>query len=353
MNGRDPDLDDLLAPMRDGPIALSSAAEASARRERLLPGVRTAVQHAPGRVRRARRMRRTFAVCGGCAAALATAFAVVQLRGAGDRVAEAEWLRVEPLGGEAVTWIDAAGARSALPRATEISSPGELVTAADSGSRVSTARGVRVELAPRTRLRVTAVDLQSRRSGLRLEQGEVHCSVPPLGAREQFSISTPDAQVIVHGTEFSVRFGDLADARTCVRVSEGLVEVRHRAGSVRLGPGASWGCERSAPQPAATAAQDRDRADAPALAPAPEAQARRRPAKARSGSARSTARRSGAHTRALEGTLDAENELLAAALAAERADQRARARALFTALLEEHPHSPLAPEARAGLSRTR
>jgi hypothetical protein len=51
------------------------------------------------------------------------------------------------------------------------------------------------------------------------------------------------------------------------------------------------------------------------------------------------------------GTLDEENRMLSAALAAERQGDRSRARALFGELLRRHPASPLAPEARRGLTR--
>jgi TolA-binding protein len=56
---------------------------------------------------------------------------------------------------------------------------------------------------------------------------------------------------------------------------------------------------------------------------------------------------------AASGTLGEENHLLGAALSAERSGDRDRARVLFEALIAQNPSSPLAPEARTGLSRLR
>jgi hypothetical protein len=353
MSSADPELDALLAPLRDGPIALSGASEASARRDRLLPAVRAEVQRAPARRRRARIVRRCAIGASAVGASAMAALIAVALRGGGVEPAGAA-LRIEPLGERGLTFIDGSGMPSAIMASAAITAPGEIVAAPASWSRLSTARGVHVDLAPRTRLRVTALRPRPRRSGLRLEQGEVHCRVPHLGPSEQFSIATPEADVIVHGTVFTVRVGapDAHGARaTCVRVDEGLVEVKHRGGSVRLGPGAQWGCAAvtaaAAPQASTTAS---DSGTAPALRGG--ASLREQPQARRSARAANAQPRRTAPPR-LDGTLDEENRLLSAALGAEREHDRERARALFSTLLERHPTSPLAPEARAGLDRTR
>jgi hypothetical protein len=202
---------------------------------------------------------------------------------------------------------------------------------------------VEITLSPRARLR--AVDAAAARAHaqpeLELLAGEVHCRVPHLGTRDQFSIATPDAQVIVHGTVFSVRFDPSTQPATCVRVEQGLVEVRQNGTSVRLGPGTELGCTPPAAEQAAPAkAQESARPAQPAQPSASAAQ--------------TAARRAQPLPPQHEaGTLDEENRLLSAALAAEREGDRARARALFGELLRHHPASPLAPEARRGLTRTR
>src|SRR5690606_33371143 len=98
--------------------------------------------------------------------------------------------------------------------------------------------------------------------------------VPPLGAERRFSVITPSAKVIVHGTRFSVSTNpgdtaagaalgnpapgiaaqgitETAEAGTCVRVTEGRVEVISAQGRRFLTDGQQWGCETSGtPEPA-------------------------------------------------------------------------------------------------------
>lgn len=60
-----------------------------------------------------------------------------------------------------------------------------------------------------------------------LDSGRVSLDVPPLG-KGTMRVSTPAAEVIVHGTRFDV---DAANDRTAVRVTAGLVEVRPNGGN--------------------------------------------------------------------------------------------------------------------------
>jgi len=101
---------------------------------------------------------------------------------------------------------------------------------------------------------------------------------------------------------------------------------RSDAPVVRLGPGEQWGCE-PVDSPSSSASSKRRARAARAVPEAPPVPT--------------------------QGTLDAENRLLADALRAEGHSDRARAHRLFSELLREHPSSPLAVEARAGLARTR
>jgi hypothetical protein len=363
----DPELDALLAPMRDGPVALSGHGEGASRRQRLLPSVHAAVQGTPQRLRRARMLRRA-AYAGSGIAALLVAVTAIGLRAEpaplaslalGSAAASAS-LRVEALGSEPVTFVDAAGAARTIAGDAALDGVGELRAPASSWSRVLTARGARIELAPRARLRVARQKAQSGAQGapdahdvgLRLEQGEAHLSVPKLAAGDQFSIATPDARVVVHGTIFSVKVDDAAPSRTCVRVNEGLVEVQHRAGSAFLKPGMQWGCgERTETRAEAALAAV---VEAPKAIVEADLAATDEAPRARTRIARRHANRARRSAAAAEsGTLDRETALLATALAAERDGDRTRASALFSELLLRHPRSPLAPEARSGLARTR
>ena len=420
MNQDDPELDELLAPLRNGPVALSGAADAAARRMRLLPQVRQAVREVPTRLQRARR--RTALLWSGTAMAAAALLGVgiahntapvVQLPA--QLSAQASELRVDPLGHESAAWIDAAGSRRPIHASAALEGSGELVAAAGSWSRLSTPQGVRVELAPRTRLRVRAAARSLVGAQLNLVEGEVQCQVPKLGTRAQFAIETADARVIVHGTRFSVHVGTPDHPGTCVKVSEGLVEVQHDGTSTMLPRGTQWGCE-PAPEQQVVSSLARTVVAAPVVAAAALAEPvrtqiatstralatastralranNRRAARthrsasrasseaiaaAESKSAPAPALRGGATidaspaasskpaasakpasdssaqpARFAAGTLGEENRLLSAALTAERSGDRDRARGLLEQLVAQNPSSPLAPDARTGLARLR
>ena len=361
MRLEDTELDELLAPMRDGPVALSGAAEGASRRQRLLPGVRAAVAATPARRLRTRRLRRAGIGAAASCVLLAAALVLGRQRPSEPELAAAPaMVHVEALGSEAPIFVDAHGTAHALTGDAPLAGPGELRSPASSWSRVLTARGARIELAPRARLRITpgtpgtpgtSAKREEPEADLQLERGEAHCSVPKLGAHGRFSIATPDARVVVHGTVFSVKVGEAAaGSRTCVRVNEGLVEVQHRGGSSYLRPGMQWGCEAEPEVRAAAAATP---ASPPAAVSAtteeqePALGARAARARASKLAARRTARSK------LSGTLAQETALLASALSAERDGDQSRARSLFSELMIRHPRSPLAPEARAGAARTR
>lgn len=336
----DLELEQLLGPLRDGPVALSGTDVGRAQRDRLLPAMRAQVGRVPQARRRARVRRQIGAGVLGGGALFAIAIAVQLVRPGAIVPSEraASTLQVA-VGSPALTWIDESGASRTADASAELVAPGELRGADTLWSQLSTARGVQLTLSPRARLRATRAAATRSQPELELLAGEVHCRVPHLGTRDQFSIATPDAQVIVHGTVFSVRFDPSQQPATCVRVEQGLVEVRQNGTSVRLGPGAEIGC---APPTAATQpVKTTDTARAAQPAPSTSTATTTPPRRAQSALP--------AHE---TGTLDEENRLLSAALAAEREGDRSRARALFGELVKRHPASPLAPEARRGLTRT-
>ncbi len=77
--------------------------------------------------------------------------------------------------------------------------------------------------------RIEVDQKEPRRPQLRLAQGRVTVQVPPLGSQGRLTVSTHDAEVIVHGTRFSVVRSDQTDT-TEVVVEEGVVEVQPRGG---------------------------------------------------------------------------------------------------------------------------
>ncbi|MDD9933138.1 MAG: FecR domain-containing protein [Myxococcales bacterium] len=330
-----------LSVLREPLPAESSEIEA-ATRARVLGALHAGVEGLPLARARARRRQRVASVAGATALAAAAALVIwipaQQGAPSGPRVEAAApaappALRVQQLeapGAEAdaAVWIDAAGASHALQTSSGAGLPADLRELRSEGTRVAlrTAGGASVDLAPASLLALAA-ESKVGAEVLKLQRGEVECAVPPLGPAGRFSVHTPDARVVVHGTRFRVGF----DTRTCVRVSEGLVAVHHERGVERLRAGEQWGCEQEAPERA-----EADRT-------------KRKTIRAR----RAAESRRAKQAVSASGTLEAENALLRDALLAERSGETARSRRLFEALLKRHPDSPLATEARAGLARTR
>jgi hypothetical protein len=130
----------------------------------------------------------------------------------------------------------------------------DIASAADGEALLALPRGVRVKLSPSTQARL--VNAQEVEQRLRLELGRAEVSVPRPGGPRVFAIKTPDSDVIVHGTEFSVLVERNGSAvRTTVSVTRGSVLVVH-AGQERLvETGSTWssGIEPSA-EPVSTRA---------------------------------------------------------------------------------------------------
>lgn len=333
----DPELERALSPLRDGPVSLATAAELGDARERLLPRLRGEVRALPSVLRRVRRRRLAMKVAGLLGASALPVVLVLLLRAPASTPLAEGALRIEPLGRSSLTWRDDGATPRTLDGPSRLPARGVLASGDASEVRVTTARGVRIELSRRTDVDLGALDVESRQNTLRVLDGEVECRVPPLGPGERFAVTTRDAEVIVHGTVFRVRTNQPGSAHgTCVSVTEGHVTVRHAQGTVALDPGQSFGCDTLA-APVADAAPAA-KGDAESVEPkAPRRAASRVERRAKD------ARPSG--------TLEQENQLLMGALSAERAGECAKASRLFSELLSRYPGTPLAPEARGGLER--
>jgi ferric-dicitrate binding protein FerR (iron transport regulator) len=210
--------------------------------------------------------------------------------------------------------------------------PGEIESAAEGSAELVTSAGLGLKLGGATRVSLAGLPALNQ---VELSQGLLTCSVPHLSEGQRFSVQTPDARVVVHGTVFSVQVDSKRGlgAATCVEVTDGVVIVQHLGGETALNAGDSWGCGASVsaegsanPVPAATPAKGTDVSD------------------------RHSVPRSGAR-RAEPSTLGEESRLLQEALAAERVGQPERAQGLLNQLLARYPKSPLAPEARRASSR--
>jgi hypothetical protein len=249
-----------------------------------------------------------------------------------------------------LTFVGSVGqtvARGALPRNLQpgealYGDPGELATADNGSAELVSAAGLGLRLGGATRVSLAGLVGAEAKNQVELRDGTLTCSVPHLHEGQHFSVTTPDARVVVHGTVFSVRVDSahLKGAQTCVQVTDGVVVVQHAGTEVALNTGDRWGCEAKAepalPSAAPTSDGTPEASAEPAsmLPPAPHAAAS-----------------AVVHAAARPGTLSEENRLFRDALAAERLGQRARAQSLLGQLLTSYPSSPLAPEAHRAQAR--
>jgi hypothetical protein len=293
-------------------------------------------------------------------------------------------LHIAAAGQSPLAWTGSQGDTRELRGELDLPGDGELQVPVSASALLTTASGVRIDAAERTRVKLRGA-AGARAQGLALERGTVRCRVPPLGKGQSFVVSTADTRVVVHGTDFSVELGGEAqpavrsavNASPCVRVREGLVEVQHQgAPSVWLGPGSAWGCADEVASTQAPVVPSVTSVASAEVSP---------PADLRVGTEDPRAGKSHGHHHHGRGrsltkahrvdrsllvepsddagkddvsapaasTLERENRLLADGLRAEQTGEQARARKLFVSLLAQFPNSPLAPEARAGIARTK
>lgn len=321
--------DSIPAPLdvlRNGPVGVPTPEEIEAERGVVEPWLEERILGVPlERLRYTGRRRRRRAWAAAGSALLAAAGALLLLRArpwqddAGHRGNEANSYATLLSGRlSSETLVILPGSRFSEGSILQSSGEEPAVIRGSSGYVARLAPGGKLALA-----RASEEDEQATR--LRLIQGEVKLSVPRLPAGSTLSVLTDDARVIVRGTEFSVSLLEGAGgSRTCVRVTEGAVEVQRPGRSTLLRPGQESGCEEPAtPEPEARADGDT----------APSASTRRRP------------------QRPPSSTLEKETALFASALAAEQAGDRRRAERELRELLRRYPQSPVAQEARTALDR--
>ncbi len=276
-----------------------------------------------------RKRRRTSWAVAAAAAALVAAGSVAFVRGHSARSAsvpvgnvapaiatvEPVELRVES--GVAVTTRRGVAAVISAGANVRIAEGDFVRTGPDGHATLLLPRGVRVELSRATKAGiVSALETDQK---LSLDIGETQISVPKPGGPSTFSVTTPDAQVTVHGTEFKVRVeeGDPAHStRTSVSVTRGSVSVVNAAGERLLRPGDSWSA--AAPEPTAPSRAE------PAA-----------PVRANVASARDSA-----------SSLTEQNRLFQAALDARRAGDDAAVLRAVDELFSKYPDTTLAQEAR-------
>lgn len=208
--------------------------------------------------------------------------------------------------------------------------------AVDEGARITTPRGARLVLEFATGSRVelgdaTDLTLEETKASQRLflASGQLHVRVAKVKPGAHFVVGTRDAQIVVHGTAFSVEVVP-ADpscgegSTTRVAVTEGQVQVQHHGAMHLVNPGQHWpdcGAAAAAPVPAAPTAA------APAATPVLEAVKQAAPAKG--------------------STLVEQNDLLERAVALRNSGDAKKAVAVLEALMRKYPNAPLAESAAA------
>jgi hypothetical protein len=211
---------------------------------------------------------------------------------------------------------------------------GDVSVTLSTGTEIEVEDGGDVEL-----VEATALQLFSLRAGV------LRAHVAKLLPGQRFLVRTPDAEIEVRGTVFTLRWAaeSSCGSRTRLVVTEGMVAVRAHGAEDLVPAGRTWpACERA---PAADAAESqRERAIPTAVSP---------PSSASPGSAELPARGAAAARTARTNNdigstaLAAENAIFAEAVAARRQGDLRAAIAAYERLLSLHAASPLAEDASA------
>jgi ferric-dicitrate binding protein FerR (iron transport regulator) len=322
----------VLSPLRDRPVSVD-AERMAARRSRVVGALKREVRAlSEERVTRPRRRAGFAAVALAAAACLLVGARFVALRGAG---AGASALTFVGSVGDTVAGADERQLKAGERLSTD---PGEIVTAAQGSAELVNGVGLGLHLGAATRVSLSELVGSDNKNQVQLRQGSVTCTVPHLSEGQRFSVATPDARVVVHGTVFSVQVDSkqASGKQTCVNVTDGVVIVQHGGSETALNAGDSWGCDASAEHASEKAAGSSE-----ASSTDPNDNGASEVSRIPHGSARGAER----------GTLSDENRLFQSALAAERLGQKNKAELELNRLLTKYPSSPLAPEARRALSR--
>jgi ferric-dicitrate binding protein FerR (iron transport regulator) len=340
------------------PAERRPARDRAARRQRLLPHLRTHLTSERRRVLRRRAVARAaslIALGGVGATAIWLALPRLMARPAATTTSSAS--AAPPVSGSAVAPLSPAAALTVIDGAVWVRGDsgahalraGESVALADMSAfeapadrpaRVRVADVVAMTLAPGGRARPMVPASRNATTpgvgagaipslAIALERGRAHFEVQKLHGARRFHVMTPDADVEVRGTIFDVELSPRADAPTCVSVDEGLVQVAKGMRTRLLARGESWDCGT---------------ANVSTSAPA---------AKVKTGRPRAVARAGGVSaspTRVEPSDLHAQNEIFQAALSAERAGRTEEATRLYRQLLARAPDGPLSAQTRANLA---
>ncbi len=319
----------------------------AARRDLVVSVVARKVREARLQQERRQRVRRLFA--GGAVAAAAVLAVGLSLRSYHAHGAEAA--RTTAVGARVAAVREVHGtlvvthagrarvlSQSDLP---ELTAGDELQTATDGRALLQTERSA-IRVAPATQLSVMPLSAMEERIHLALGKVELKVAKRP-NLNRSVVVETPNAEVVVHGTMFSVVVdSEQEQPVTHVRVTEGSVWILHDGVRELIALGEEWASNR--PHGLGTAqSQGGPDVARPVAESAPSA-AVAEPAVA------TPARRGMAapapSVRVPAGTLGEDNKMFAAAVDARNHGDEARALELFGSLLARHPSGQLAEESR-------
>ncbi len=274
--------------------------------------------------RRRQRLRMSFGVFAAAAVVLLTAFGGYRLAAHRAPVAVAPVVTLTPVAQivahpvSGASSVVVSGAQAPLDDGRLLAPGSRVVTPANGRAMLSFSTGSSVLLREGTDMTVSSEGLTQR---LKLDTGYIELHVAKLAPDHRFIVGTPDSEVEVRGTRFTVGVvpadpGCGAGVRTRVAVTEGVVVVRHSGIEDRVAVGEQWpsGCIRAA-------------ADAPGMTV-------KQAMGAGTGAAPSTG-----------SSLADQNDLFAVAAAAKRRGDVRGALAALDRFLMLYPASPLAESA--------
>lgn len=178
-------------------------------------------------------------------------------------------------------------------------------------------------------------------------RGRAHLAVAKLRPGQRFLVETPNAELEVRGTAFSVRIDAATPTcatRTSVEVEEGAVEVRSGSGRLLLHPGERWANACSAvDDPAASTSPAAAHLPPPVPTPAPR-ERELSPAPARAAPTLPAPAAPAAGTVPVS-SLTQQNDLYARAESASREGRSEEALSAYARLLALFPSGPLAESA--------
>jgi hypothetical protein len=233
------DLDELFRAWRSEPIPPSLPAGVDERGGSAV--VAAALRRVAEQKRRRQRTRQLIAALALAASVVGLSVGAWHVLGQDATVVQADAARVVVSGREGdVAVTDDVGH---VVEAVSALSEGYGVRTEQGSATLGFPSGASAKVSNKSSLKITRARSQE---ALFLARGGVDVEVPKLEPTHGFSVETPDARVMVHGTRFSVMVEPTADGpRTRVQVVHGIVSVQQGGREVFLTAGQSWAAASS------------------------------------------------------------------------------------------------------------